>query len=249
MNSLVIENLSIRLGESDILSNVSFQLQEGDFLVVIGPNGAGKTTLLNSLLGLVPPSRGSVRVFEQPPDEVPPSSIGYVPQVKTLDRNFPALAIELVISGLRHRWPSLIGGKDRAAAIDALKQVGADHLAGRPLGWLSGGELQRVYLARSFVRQPRLIILDEPATGIDLVGATDMYRILEGYRSERNATILMVTHDWGAAYHHASHALVLNRQIISFGKPQEALSDEILRRAFGHVGHLHTMHTGECKHD
>lgn len=248
MNSLTLDRLSVRLGDSDILEDVSLQVQEGDFLVIIGPNGAGKTTLLRSLLGLVQPSGGTVRLFEQEPDRISPAWIGYVPQVKTLDRNFPALAIELVVSGLRHRWPARITRGERATARAALERVGAGSLANRSLGYLSGGELQRVHLARSFVHHPRLIILDEPSTGVDVEGETDMYRILEDYRGERATTVLMVTHDWGAAYHHATHAMVLNRRIISFGKPQDALGDEILRMAFGHVGHLHTMHVGRCDH-
>jgi zinc transport system ATP-binding protein len=107
---------------------------------------------------------------------------------------------------------------------------------------LSGGELQRVYLARSLVREPRLLVLDEPVAGIDAVGEQDMQRVLEVYRHRTRATVLMVTHDWETAYHHATHVLVLSRRQIAFGPPAAALTDEVLRRAFGHIDHPHGMH-------
>jgi zinc transport system ATP-binding protein len=111
------------------------------------------------------------------------------------------------------------------------------------LGRLSGGQLQRVYLARALVRRPRLLLLDEPATGVDRLGEVDLYRHLEAYQEETGATILMITHDWEAA-HHASHVLVLNRRVIGFGPPERALSEECLRQAFGHLGHEHALFLG-----
>lgn len=162
-------------------------------------------------------------------------------KVFTLDRDFPALSIELVMTGLRQRWPGHIKASDHQQALIALKRVDADHLARRTLACLSGGESQRVYLARSLVRNPRLVMLAEPASGIDAVGEADLYRLLESYQLETRATIMMITHDWHVARHHASHVLVLHRRKIGFGPPELALSEKCLRRAFGHIGHTQNM--------
>ena len=233
MHAVQTSDLTIHLGEVEALSGVSSCIQEGEFVAILGPNGAGKSTLLKVLLGLLRPDAGRVQVFERPPEKVPFDWIGYVPQVKTLDRSFPAIVFELVVTGLRHSWVRRLRAADKEKSREALELVGAAHLAQRPIGSLSGGELQRVYLARSLVRRPRLILLDEPVTGIDTLGESDFYRILGGYRHVTNATILMVTHDWEVASRHAHRVMVLNHRIISFGPPAEALCEECLRQAYG----------------
>jgi zinc transport system ATP-binding protein len=248
--AITIEHLSIRFAEFQALEEVTLQIPSGAFVALVGPNGAGKSTLLKAVLGLGvghlregdAQQTGSVRVFGQPPNQLPANWVGYVPQVKAFDRSFPALALEVVVSGLRRAWPFGITSLEQTTAHEALRQVGAAHLAHRKVGRLSGGELQRVYLARSLVRQPKLLLLDEPATGVDAIGEADLYRYLEAYQSQTQATILMITHDWEAAHHHASHVLLLNHRLISFGPPAMALSAEHLRKAFGHVGHEHGMH-------
>lgn len=236
------QGLAVRFGQYQALEDVSLKVPEGSFVAVVGPNGAGKSTLLKALLGLVP-FRGEVRIFGRPLGQADPFWFGYVPQIKTFDRTFPALALELVVSGLRRAWPFRVGEEERRRALEALGRVGALELAHRPLGRLSGGQLQRVYLARALVRRPRLLLLDEPATGVDRLGEVDLYRHLEAYQEETGATILMITHDWEAA-HHASHVLVLNRRVIGFGPPERALSEECLRQAFGHLGHEHALFLG-----
>jgi len=236
-----VTDLTVRIGDHTALDGITFEASAGDFVAVVGPNGAGKTTLLKVLLGLVRAQHGVVRVFGKRPAEADAGIVGYVPQIKTLDRSFPALASDLVLTALHQRWPGGTSFGERKQAIEALDRVGAAHLADRPLGKLSGGELQRVYLARSFIRTPRLILLDEPATGIDVAGAFDLYELLDDYQAEHAATILMVTHDWTAAYHHATHVLLLDGEQVGYGPPQEALSEDCLRSAFGHIGHAHAM--------
>jgi zinc transport system ATP-binding protein len=164
-----------------------------------------------------------------------------VPQVKTLDRSFPALPIELVSTGLNAKWPGKIKESDKLPVMETLEKVGAGNLAKRPLNKLSGGELQRVYLARALIRNPKILILDEPATGIDWIGENDIHKIIDDYKTEFNATIIMVTHDWESAYHHADHVLMLNRQILCFDSPDKAFTEQCLRQTFGHVGHRHEM--------
>jgi zinc transport system ATP-binding protein len=241
---IAVDDLGVQLGDYVALDGVHLHVPERAFLAVLGPNGAGKTTLLKVLLGLVAPTRGRVSVLGMAPAAVPSAQLAYVPQVKTLDRRFPAVAEELVATGFAPRWPWSLGTARRAQARAILAEVGVGHLADRAIGALSGGELQRVYLARALARRPRLVLLDEPATGMDAPGQTDMYRVLETYQREAGATVVMVTHDWEAAYHHATHVALVNRRIVGFGPPQEALREDRLREAFGHVGHPHTMAVG-----
>jgi len=237
-DALELLHVTVRRGEVEVLRDVSLRLPERRLLAIIGPNGAGKSTLVKTLLGLVEPLRGQVRVFGRPPG-ADPVAIGYVPQLKTFDRSFPATALELVVSGLRRSWPARIRPRERDAACEALARVGAQRLTDRPLARLSGGELQRAFLARALVRRPRLVILDEPATGVDFLAEHDLNRLLEAYQRDADATVVMVTHDLAAARHHADQVAVLNRTLIGFGPPERALSASCLERAYGHVGHGH----------
>jgi len=235
------KNLSVKFEDHIALTNLAMQIPKNSFVAIVGPNGAGKSTFLKVLLGLVKPTRGEVKIYGNPPQQVDPNLIGYVPQFKTMDRSFPAVSIELVYTGLSRKWPWRLSRDAKKKACQALDQVGATHLATRPIGKLSGGELQRVCLARSIVRQPELLMLDEPATGIDAVGEEDMYRMLEVYQKESGATVIMITHDWHAATHHADYVLLLNRKQISFGTPEKALKEDNLRLAYGHIGHKHAL--------
>lgn len=243
MTEAVVEchDASVTLGDFQALRGVGMTLDPGSFLAVMGPNGAGKSTYMKALMGLVSLSGGSISVLGKRPGHHVRREIGYIPQIKTLDRNFPALPMELVLTGLRGTWPWRISSRERDIAHEAMTLAGVEHRIGVPIGKLSGGELQRVYLARAFVREPRIVLLDEPATGMDRRGEADMYSLLEKYRSRHGATIIMITHDWEAAHHHATHVLLLDRGMIGFGTPGEVLVEDNMRRAFGHVGHHHTM--------
>ncbi|MCC5875187.1 MAG: ABC transporter ATP-binding protein [Candidatus Sumerlaeia bacterium] len=240
---------SVTLGEFQALRDVTMALDPGSFLAVMGPNGAGKSTFMKALMGLVPLSGGSITVLGNRPGEHVRREIGYIPQIKTLDRNFPALPMELVLTGLRGTWPWRITASERETAHEAMKIAGVDHRIGVPIGKLSGGELQRVYLARAFVREPKIVLLDEPATGMDRRGEADMYSVLDKYRSKHGATVIMITHDWEAAHHHATQVLLLDRGMIGYGAPGDVLVEDNMRRAFGHVGHHHSMTipiSGDC---
>jgi len=242
--SVQVRDLSVSYAGRVALHGISFEAETGSFISILGPNGSGKTTLIKALLGIIRPTAGSVMILGRDPAEADPGEVGYVPQVKTLERQFPATALELVVSGARRSWPALIKREERTRAVQTLERVGAGHLSGRPLSELSGGELQRVYLARSFIRRPRVMMLDEPATGVDMAGASDLYELLDAYQREHEATVLMVTHDWNVAYHHSTGVLLLNGEQISFGAPDDVLTESNLRTLFGHVGHSHAMVVG-----
>ncbi len=244
MSDMVLEvrDISMRFGLVRALEGVSFSVPRGAFVAIIGPNGAGKSTLLQIILGLQAPTEGAVTLFGGPPAKFPARSLGYIPQLKTIDRSFPAKAIELVVTGLRRGWPWYIRKDEREAALAAMAQTGVDALADRQIAALSGGELQRVYLARSLVRKPTLVVLDEPTAGMDAMGEADMYHLLARYQEDVDATILMITHDWEGARFHASHALLLDRQLIDFGPSDEIARNERLMRMFGFTGHIESTH-------
>jgi zinc transport system ATP-binding protein len=237
-----MNGVGVRYGAFDALSDVTFAAPVGAFVAIVGPNGAGKSTLINVLLGLQVPTTGTVHVLGGSPNDLPAEQLGYVPQLKTLDRTFPAVALELVVTGLRRSWPWRIRGDERAAALEAMKRTGVDHLADRPIAKLSGGETQRVYLARSLARKPKFIVLDEPAAGLDMGGEAEMYHVLIDYQRASGATVFMVTHDWEGARVHASHVLLLDRGVAGFGPPEEAANEEKLLQVFGFAGHTHRTH-------
>ena len=241
-----VNNLHVSLGGRTILDGVTFDLQQSDFLAVVGPNGGGKSTLIRSIMGLVDRTEGEIMIGTDKTSSR--ATVGYVPQIKSLDRTFPAISIELVLTSFKKRWPAYISASDRSQAISALQKVGAEHLANKAIGELSGGELQRVYLARTFLQSPDIILLDEPETGIDASGSADLHAVLDRFRADEAGLIVMVTHDWDVAFHHASHALLLNTRQISFGTPSIALNNDAIREAYGHIGHKHAVLTGHGHH-
>lgn len=234
-----VQGLKKSYGGYQALDDLSFEVPRGAYLVIIGPNGAGKSALMKLTMGLLTPDAGTIALGGVHPQRLPRGAVGYVPQIKAINRKFPASAEELVLSGLLGYWPFF--GKKAAfiKAHQALDEVGALHLLGKPLSGLSGGELQRVYLARAFARRPKYLILDEPATGIDAVGEKDMYQLIEIGRETFGATVVMVSHDMETARYHASHVLLLNRKMVSFGPPEVVLTQHNLDLAFGHAHHTH----------
>jgi len=242
---LHFHGVTVRFSEATVLEGVTFDLPAGRFLAIVGPNGGGKSTLIKVALGLVKPLSGHAALFGDRAG-AHPERIGYVPQLKTFDRTFPATALELVTTGLRGSWPARVGREERERGLAALDRVGAASLADRQLARLSGGELQRAFLARALVRRPELVLLDEPATGVDFLVEHDLHDLLEGYRREtaisgRPATVVMITHDMAAARFHADTVLVLNRRLMAFGPPDEVLEGDRLRLAFGHRRHEHPV--------
>ena len=239
-----VQHAHVRLGDRLILEDITFSLEQGDFLAVLGPNGGGKSTLVKALLGTVELSSGSIQTAPGNGRK----RAGYVPQIKNMDRTFPAESIELVATSETGKWPWRVSGSLRERCLKALQSAGAEHVATRPLRTLSGGELQRVYLARAILGDPALLLLDEPEAGVDAAGTSTLFDLVDTLAENSNTTIVMVTHDWDVALHHASHVLLLNRAQIAFGAPDTALSEDAIRRTFGHVGHHHSIAAGHT-HD
>lgn len=242
---ITINNLEYSYNGNSALEGINCEISESSFLAVLGPNGSGKTTLLKILLGIIRGYKGEIKIDGKDPIKTEISKIGYVPQIKTLDKTFPAKVEELVASGIYGSWPWRINNNDSSKIDEILDSVGAGNLRGRFLQSLSGGELQRIYLARAMIRMPKILLLDEPATGIDLVCETNINHLLEKYNKENGITVIMVTHNWATAEHHADNILLLNKKQIKFGKTQEVLKSENLSMAFKHFMHIDHIHRDE----
>ncbi len=190
-NLIVAENLGAGYREKTVWQGASFAFDKGEFIAVIGPNGAGKTTLFRLLLGLQPPIHGMLRIFDEKPSRGNPR-IGYVPQRHLIDSETNIEALELIRLGLSgKKWGfNPFGHTDRDAAVRALESVGASELAHRPLGVLSGGELQRIFLAEALVSSPDILLLDEPLSNLDLRRETDLLHQINKAVREGGVTAL-----------------------------------------------------------
>jgi len=240
-NLLEINHLTVKYGNNTAIWDLSLIIQEGIYVAILGPNGSGKSTLLKAILGLIQPTNGEIKIFGKSIKEIDPKLIGYVPQIKTLDKSFPALAIELVLSGLSKNWVFRTSKKDKIQALKILEQLNSIDIAYRHLSELSGGQLQKIYLARSLVRNPKILLLDEPATGVDFVCETNFNAILNEYAEQNKISILMVTHDWTSAYHHSTHILLMNNHLVYFGPKDNAFTDENIKNTFSHLAHKHKV--------
>jgi zinc transport system ATP-binding protein len=225
------DRVTVTLGGVHILDEVSATVPRGGCTAVVGPNGAGKTTLLMALLGRVP-YRGRIRLEGTRGTAAP--RIGYVPQRLAFDRGMPLTVSEFLAMG-RQRTPLWAGIRraSRQRAAELLEAVDSGHLAGRALGALSGGELQRVLLALALQQDPDLLVLDEPVAGVDFQGEHMVCELLERLRRARGFTQLMVSHDLATVAAHATHVICLNRFVAAEGPPREALTSANLAAIFG----------------
>ncbi len=233
-NAVRIENLSVRLNGVDILKDVSASIPRGLCTAIVGPNGAGKTTLTRALLGEVP-YRGLVEFghADNGFDRTPPRW-GYVPQKLAFDREMPLTVLEYLASGLVRRPVFLgIAKRFREKCRALLAEVECEHVCDRRLGALSGGELQRVLLAQALLQGPEVLVLDEPAAGVDFKGEKLCCELLEKFRRERGFTQLMVSHDLATVAAHAAHVICLNKKVFAEGRPAEVLIGPVLHAAFG----------------
>lgn len=199
-----LNNISVALGSRKVLSNISLSLQSGRILTLLGPNGAGKSTLVRVVLGLIPPTEGTL-------EREPGLRIGYVPQKLYLNATLP-----LTVS----RFMRLKPGVKKAAILPALKRVQAAHLLDQPMQKLSGGENQRVLLARALLNQPQLLVLDEPTQGVDVNGQLALYDLIDQLRKELGCAVLMVSHDLHLVMAKTDEVLCLNQHICCSGAPE-----------------------------
>jgi zinc transport system ATP-binding protein len=234
------DDVSFSYNGTPVLEHITLAAQEHDFLSIVGPNGGGKTTILRLILGLVTPSKGTVSVFGMPPDKVR-RRIGYMPQTTSLDRLFPVSVLDVVLMG-RLGAGSRFGFYTRAdyrAAHEALEKVGLGEACGRSFAELSGGQYQRVLIARALASNPDLLLLDEPTANVDAAVETEFYQFLRTL-SER-MTIVLVTHDLGFVSKYVTNVACVNRRLVCH--PVCDITGEVINEIYGaHVSMLHHDH-------
>ena len=251
---LTLNKISVSFGEKQVLNDVTFELNKGDIVTLLGPNGAGKSTIVRVVLGLLAPTSGTI---------TRPSSlaIGYVPQKLHLDTTLPLTVKRFMLLKLGVRKEHL---------LPALERVKATHLLKQPMQKLSGGETQRVLLARALLNKPDLLVLDEPAQGVDITGQVALYDLINQLRTELNCAVLMVSHDLHLVMAKTDKVLCINGHICCSGAPDVVSNHPEFVAMFGYRGaqqlgvyrhqhnHQHDLegniivghqHSKDCKHD
>jgi zinc transport system ATP-binding protein len=226
---IVARGLWAGYGQDQVLEDVNLTLYERDFVGLIGPNGGGKTTLARVLLGLLPPRRGQVRVMGRPPREGR-RHVGYVPQIVTFDREFPISVWEVARMGClgRRRLLQRYTPEDDAAVAEALRQVSMLDLRHKPIGELSDGQRQRVYIARALAGSPRILLLDEPTASVDPQVSTSIYELLRQLNDRM--TILLISHDMSAISSYVKTVGCVNRRLFYHGGRE--ITAEMLEMAY-----------------
>jgi len=214
--------------------NANFAIDRGEFVAVIGPNGAGKTTLFRLLLGLQHPVSGEIRIFNSRPKRGNPQ-IGYVPQRHTIDEEMNVECLELVrlaISGKRWGF-GFSSDNDRKIALDTLQSVGAAEFAHRSLSALSGGELQRIFLAEALVSNPDILLLDEPLSNLDIRRGKELVEVVNSVVRTRNVTAFLVAHDINPLLPYIDNVIYLANGKVATGSPKDVLTSESLSALYG----------------
>jgi zinc transport system ATP-binding protein len=240
MQIVEIDRLSYAYSGNLVLDNISFTIEEGDILGIIGPNGAGKTTLFSCMLGLLDDYTGTIKILgeniEKKNNKVF-KSIGYIPQKKTIEQNFPATVEEIVSLGV-----TTTGKTSKEKIALALETAGLFAQKDRRVGELSGGQQQRVLIAKAMVNNPKLLILDEPVTGIDLEMQNKFYSLLQRLNQENNITIIWASHDLDAVNRFATSVACINRSMFFHGKTIEFFENPDLLKAYSESSMQAHMH-------
>ena len=230
-----INNIGVKIGNEEILRNVSIHIHCGELTVIIGRNGAGKSTLLKAILGEVEHT-GNITFVDQKDNIAKKIKIGYVPQSINVERHMPTTVYDLFSSCITHIPVFLKKDKKIYEEIkEQLKIFGAENLIDKSIGDLSGGELQRVLIAIATKPTPNLLILDEPVSGIDRNGIQDFYKIISKLKTEYDMSIILVSHDLDLAKKYADKVILLDKEVIKEGKPEEVFNSLEFKNRFGEL--------------
>ncbi|HEX7713159.1 MAG TPA: metal ABC transporter ATP-binding protein [Bacillota bacterium] len=249
---LIVSGVTLGYPGIIALTNITFTVNQGEFIGIAGPNGSGKSTLLKGILSLLPVQSGVIRYcgYEDRSTRLIRKHIGYVPQKNKTDVHFPALVREVVLMGLYAQigWVRRPQKIHYQMVLDSLQSVGMADYSEHPIGELSGGQQQRVMIARALVSKPRLLILDEPTAAVDIYAQRSILDTLEKLNREKEVTILMVSHDINEIVHSCDKIILLNRNLSVFGTANEVLTRENLVQVYGdriyvyeHHGHPHVL--------
>lgn len=230
MAQITCKDLSFAYDGETVLSDINFSIDAGAYLCIVGENGSGKSTLMRGILGLKHPSKGEI-IF----DDLKPTEIGYLPQQTQIQRDFPASVSEVVLSGRLNsmRGRLFCNAEDKAAAAANMERLGIDDMADRCYLELSGGQQQRVLLARAMCATKKLLLLDEPVTGLDPVAANEMYNLIKLVNLCDNTSVIMISHDIHAAVRYATHILHLGHSQLFFGTTEQYRESDLARRFVG----------------
>lgn len=231
MAYITCKDLTFAYENQVVIQGLNFQVNAGDYLCIVGENGTGKTTLLKGLLGLKKPSAG----FLQTGDGLKAAEVGYVPQQDAVQKDFPASVFEVVLSGcLNSRgWKPGFGACEKKKALEQMELLGITSLKNKSFQELSGGQRQRVLLARSLCATSRLLLLDEPTTGLDPVAIDEFYTLLNDLNKKHAITVIMVSHDIREAMEHASHILHLSQHTYFYGETEAYRRSELGKKFLG----------------
>jgi len=230
---LTVEGLQAGYGSSFVLRGVTFDLEPGSVLGLLGPNGSGKSTLLKALAGVLPARVGTVTYGQRPLCDFA-ARIAFVPQREDVNWDFPITARDVVLMGRYRRagWLRRPGRHDRAVADEALDRMGLAGMEGRHISQFSGGQQQRIFLARALAQEPVVVLLDEPFTGVDVENRA-VFRATIAAFARRGVTVIMSTHDFEAVTEVCSHVALLNGRLLAFGPKETTYTADNLRAAFG----------------
>ncbi len=238
MNSILsIANLSFNYGPLEVLRDVTFSVNKGDYIALAGPNGAGKTTLIRNILGLANGQGGRIEIFGQRLSDFKNwSRIGYLPQrVNLFNPLFPATVREVIGLGLLSgkRFPRQFNRKDNELILQSLELMSIDDLGSKLVSELSGGQQQRVFLARALISNPDLLILDEPGTALDPLSRDSFFKLMKKLNSERGLAIILITHDTSQIGEYAQKLMYLDKKVIFFGSFADFCASAEMDQYFG----------------
>lgn len=234
MSLICCEDVCVSYGSFEACKNISFSVEQGNYLCIVGANGSGKTTIVKAILGLLDIKAGKLICDKK--------NTGYLPQKSNIQRDFPASVKEVILSGFSNKL--FYGKKEKEEVLKQIKSLGLESIENKSFSELSGGQQQRVLLARSLCAAKKLLVLDEPVTGLDPVVTDEFYSIIRSLNKDSGLAIIMVSHDVHRAVQNATHILHMNNSCLFFGTAEEYKKTKL----YEEMSHVEVCETHLCNH-